>query len=85
MLETNDNAILEKGREDVNSREQEERQPMDNLNEEMQVTKEAMKIETSELNEEVIEKITLFLRGKGLSEKLVKTLIDTDLTDEHVR
>lgn len=87
MLETNDDATLEKRQvEEVSSREREKGQPVDESEvDEVALIKEANESEASERNEEPDEKIAYFLRGKGLSENLVKTLINADLTDEYVR
>lgn len=42
-------------------------------------------IEKSTEEEETTKKIMLFLREKGLSENLIKTLIDANLTNEYIR
>lgn len=53
--------------------------------EEIQASKGIEAFDTSGEHEEAEKNIVVFLRAKGLSNDLVKTLIDTDLTDEYVR
>lgn len=51
---------------------------------EEEVIKEVKETEENK-REEIDESIATFLREKGLSENLVKTLINAGLTDEHIR
>lgn len=81
MQEINDNTFLEKQQEDI-IREQEEDQVEERSIEDIQVIKD---VKETRKTEETNEKVATFLHEKGLSDNLVKTLINSDLTDEHVR
>lgn len=70
-------------REDV-MHEQEE-QLKKNSVEDTQAIERTKKVGESDENEDADKKITAFLHGKGLSEILIKTLIDSGLTSENVR
>ncbi|KAM0726365.1 DPY30 domain-containing protein 2 [Formica fusca] len=52
---------------------------------EEEAIKEVKETEKNKRDEEIDKSIATFLREKNLSENLVKTLINTDLTDEHIR
>lgn len=86
MQEVDNNIILEEQQErDTNFHEQNEGQLSDESIEEIQVIKEVKEFDATEEHEEANKNIVIFLRAKGLSDDLVKTLINTDLTDEYVR
>ncbi|XP_029665432.1 uncharacterized protein LOC115236856 [Formica exsecta] len=52
---------------------------------EEEAIKEVKETEKNKRDEEIDKSIATFLREKNLSENLVKTLINTGLTDEHIR
>ncbi|EFN81724.1 uncharacterized protein LOC105185778 [Harpegnathos saltator] len=84
MQEVRDEAtFLEEQRENVNFYD--EGQRTDESVEEIQAIKEVKKPDGSGGYEEADKNIAAFLRMKSLSEDLVKTLINADLTDEYVR
>lgn len=85
-------AVLEEQQreEDVmNEREdvmyEQEEQLKKNSVEDTQAIERTKKVGESDENEDANKKITAFLHGKGLSETLIKTLIDSGLTSENVR
>lgn len=86
MLEISDYTILEKqSEEDVYERNEAEQLEEKSI-EEIEVIKEVKETKKNKREDEEIDKsIATFLREKDLSENLVKTLINTGLTDEHVR
>lgn len=85
-METSDDAILKNRQEDVNFCEQDEGRMTDESSQEIiQASEEGKEIERSKGGEEADKIIATFLHGKGLSENLIKTLINTDLTDEYIR
>lgn len=71
-------------REDVMD-EQEEQFIKKNSVEDTQAIERTKEIRESDKNEDADKKITTFLHGKGLSETLIKTLINSGLTNENVR
>lgn len=87
MQEISDDTVLEEESE-KNIHEQDEEEQLEERSIEgeiEEVIKEVREIEDNERDEETDKNIATFLRKKGLSENLIKTLINTDLTDEHVR
>ncbi|XP_020292217.1 60S ribosome subunit biogenesis protein NOP8-like [Pseudomyrmex gracilis] len=90
-----DNAILEEQQEneDVTNEweyvtyEQKEEDKLEKISdvEDAQVIEKAKELEKSEEDEDADKKIMTFLREKGLSKTLIKTLINTGLTNENVR
>ncbi|XP_071577764.1 uncharacterized protein, partial [Temnothorax nylanderi] len=79
MQEIKDNTFLEKQQEDIIRKQQEEDQVKEkSIEDNIQVIKDMKKTRKD-------EEIAIFLHEKDLSENLVETLINTSLTDEHVR
>lgn len=84
-----ENAVLEEQREneDVTNEWEyvtyERKEDKLEENSDVEDTQVIERVKESEKDED--KKITTFLRGKGLSETLIKTLIDTGLTSENVR
>lgn len=84
-MEISDDTVLEEQSEEDVHEQDEEKQLEERSIEEIEVIKEIKETEKSERNEEIDKSIATFLREKGLSENLIKTLINTGLTDKHVR
>lgn len=80
MLEISSDTVLERQLE-----EDEEEQLEGTSIEEVEVIKGVKETERNKRDVEIDKNIATFLRDKGLSENLVKTLINAGLTDEHVR
>lgn len=53
--------------------------------EEVSAIKEVKTMKKAEKSEEADKKIAAFLHERGLSGTLIRTLINTDLTNEHIR
>ncbi|XP_070162587.1 gelsolin-related protein of 125 kDa-like isoform X2 [Polyergus mexicanus] len=87
MLKINDDTILEKqSEEDVQELDEEEQLEEESIEViEEEVIKEVKETEENKRDEEINKSIATFLREKGLSENLVKTLINAGFTDEHIR
>lgn len=87
MLKINDDTILEKqSEEDVQELDEEEQLEEKSIEViEEEAIKEVKETEKNKRDEEIDKSIATFLREKNLSENLVKTLINTGLTDEHIR
>ncbi|KMQ95380.1 dpy30 domain-containing protein 2 [Lasius niger] len=84
-MEISDDTVLEEQSEEDVHEQDEEKQLEERSIEEIEVIKEVKETEKSERDDEIDKSIATFLREKGLSENLIKTLINTGLTDEHVR
>lgn len=77
-----EDAILGEQQGDVNFHEQNEEERAAETIEGIQAINEIKELVASE---EADKNITAFLRMKGLSDDIVKTLINVDLTDEYIR
>lgn len=85
MLEISGDTVLERQSEE-DAHEQDEGEQLEGKSmEEIEVIKGVKEIEKNKRDLEIDKSIATFLRDKGLSENLVKTLINAGLTDEHVR
>lgn len=84
MLEISSDTVLER-RSEEDERDEEENQLEGKSLEEIEVIREVKETERNKRDVEIDESIATFLRDKGLSENLVRTLINAGLTDEHVR
>lgn len=85
MLEISGDTVLERQSE-KNSHEEDEGEQLEGKSmKEIEVIKGVKEIEKNKRDLEIDKSIATFLRDKGLSENLVKTLINAGLTDEHVR
>lgn len=84
-MEISDDTISKKRQEDVNLGEQDKEQLTEESSQEIiQESEEAKEIERHKEEDEADERIATFLHERGLSENLIKTLINNDLTDEYI-
>lgn len=81
-LKMQEDTILGEQQGDVNFHEQNEEERAAETIEGIQAINEIKELVASE---EADKNITEFLRMKGLSDDIVKTLINVDLTDEYIR
>lgn len=84
MLEISGDTVLEKQSEEEVHEQDEGEQLEGKSIEEIEMIKEVKETEKKR-DLEIDKSIATFLHNKGLSENLIKTLINAGLTDEHVR